>query len=54
MKNMLIVGASRGLGDALSRGLPQSGDTAWLVSSGKPPSLMQKAIIMPALADIWA
>ncbi|MEM1242504.1 MAG: SDR family oxidoreductase [Cyanobacteria bacterium P01_H01_bin.26] len=42
MKNMLIVGASRGLGDALSRGLPQGGDTAWLVSRGKPPSLTQQ------------
>ena len=42
MKNMLIVGASRGLGDAFSRGLPQSGDTAWLVSRDKPPSLMQR------------
>ena len=42
MKNMLIVGASRGLGDALSRGLPQDGDTAWLVSRGKPQSLMQQ------------
>ncbi|MBE9100290.1 SDR family NAD(P)-dependent oxidoreductase [Vacuolonema iberomarrocanum] len=41
MKNMLIVGASRGLGDALSRGLPESGDAAWLVSRGKPPSLAQ-------------
>ena len=42
MKNILIVGASRGLGDALSRGLPQSGDTAWLVSRGKPQSLTQQ------------
>ncbi|NER83536.1 MAG: SDR family oxidoreductase [Leptolyngbya sp. SIO1D8] len=42
MKNMLILGASRGLGDALSRGLPQDGDTAWLVSRGKPQNLMQQ------------
>ena len=42
MKNILIVGASRGLGDALSRGLPQIGDTAWLVSRGKPQSLTQQ------------
>lgn len=41
MKNMLIVGASRGLGDALSRGLPKSGDAAWLVSRSEPPSLAQ-------------
>ncbi|MEM0981058.1 MAG: SDR family NAD(P)-dependent oxidoreductase [Cyanobacteria bacterium P01_H01_bin.58] len=42
MRNMLIVGASRGLGDALSRGLPQSSNTAWLVSRRKPPSLAQQ------------
>jgi NAD(P)-dependent dehydrogenase (short-subunit alcohol dehydrogenase family) len=30
--NILITGASRGLGDAFSRGLGQPGDTLWLVS----------------------
>lgn len=49
MKNILIVGASRGLGDALSQGLPQTGDTAWLVSRGKPQSLMQQ----DAVNRIW-
>ncbi|PSB22752.1 short-chain dehydrogenase [filamentous cyanobacterium CCP1] len=49
MKNILIVGASRGLGDALSQGLPQAGDTAWLVSRGKPQSLMQQ----DAVNRIW-
>ncbi|WAL59874.1 SDR family NAD(P)-dependent oxidoreductase [Thermocoleostomius sinensis] len=49
MKNILILGASRGLGDALSRGLPQAGDTAWLVSRGKPQSLMQQ----DAVNRIW-
>jgi short-subunit dehydrogenase len=49
MKNILILGASRGLGDALSQGLPQAGDTAWLVSRGKPQSLMQQ----DAVNRIW-
>jgi short-subunit dehydrogenase len=34
--NLLIFGASRGLGAAFSVGLPQAGDTLWLVSRGKP------------------
>jgi NAD(P)-dependent dehydrogenase (short-subunit alcohol dehydrogenase family) len=37
--NVLITGASRGLGDALARGLPQFGDVAALVSRGRPESL---------------
>lgn len=37
--NILITGASRGLGDALSRGLGRTGDTLWLVSRNLPPSL---------------
>jgi NAD(P)-dependent dehydrogenase (short-subunit alcohol dehydrogenase family) len=37
--NTLITGASRGLGDAFSRGLGQPGDTLWLVSRKSPPSL---------------
>jgi NAD(P)-dependent dehydrogenase (short-subunit alcohol dehydrogenase family) len=37
--NLLITGASRGLGDALARGLPSAGDTAFLVSRNSPPSL---------------
>jgi short-subunit dehydrogenase len=34
--NFLIVGASRGLGAAFSLGLPQAGDTLWLLARGKP------------------
>jgi short-subunit dehydrogenase len=34
--NLLIFGASRGLGAAFSIGLPQAGDTLWLVARGKP------------------
>ena len=37
--NYLITGASRGLGDALARGLPSAGDTVYLVSRSAPPSL---------------
>lgn len=37
--NILITGASRGLGDAFSRGLGQLEDTLWLVSRNSPPSL---------------
>ena len=37
--NILITGASRGLGDAFSRGLGQSGDTLWLVSRNPCASL---------------
>lgn len=34
--NYLILGASRGLGDAYARHLLRAGDTAWLVSRGRP------------------
>jgi NAD(P)-dependent dehydrogenase (short-subunit alcohol dehydrogenase family) len=37
--NILITGASRGLGDAFSCGLGRAGDTLWLVSRKSPPSL---------------
>jgi NAD(P)-dependent dehydrogenase (short-subunit alcohol dehydrogenase family) len=38
MKHILILGASRGLGHAFNLGLPERGDTAWLVSR-TPPTL---------------
>jgi NAD(P)-dependent dehydrogenase (short-subunit alcohol dehydrogenase family) len=37
--NILITGASRGLGDAFSRRLGQPSDTLWLISRHSPPSL---------------
>jgi NAD(P)-dependent dehydrogenase (short-subunit alcohol dehydrogenase family) len=37
--NILITGASRGLGDAFSCGLGRAGDTLWLISRKTPPSL---------------
>ncbi len=40
--NILITGASRGLGDAFSRGLGRTGDSLWLVSRNSPASLSLK------------
>lgn len=37
--NLLITGGSRGLGHGFSLGVPNQGDTVWLVSRGRPPSL---------------
>lgn len=39
MTNILIFGASRGLGAAFSSGLPTRGDTVWLVSRNQPENL---------------
>jgi NAD(P)-dependent dehydrogenase (short-subunit alcohol dehydrogenase family) len=39
MSNFLIVGASRGLGLGFSIGLPDPGDTVFLVSRTRPPTL---------------
>lgn len=36
MSNILIFGGSRGLGAALSWGVPVRGDAVWLVSRGRP------------------
>jgi NAD(P)-dependent dehydrogenase (short-subunit alcohol dehydrogenase family) len=36
MANMLIIGASRGLGAAFSAGVASAGDTLWLVSRSRP------------------
>jgi short-subunit dehydrogenase len=36
VSNILIFGGSRGLGAALSGGVPVRGDKAWLVSRGRP------------------
>ena len=38
MTNVVVTGASRGLGLALTRGLIKSGDRAWLISRTEPPS----------------
>ncbi|RNB79553.1 SDR family oxidoreductase [Brevibacillus fluminis] len=39
MKNYLIFGASKGLGDAFVKGLPEAGDNVWIVSRSRPKSL---------------
>lgn len=39
MKNYLIFGASKGLGDAFVKGLPEKGDSVWIVSRSYPKSL---------------
>jgi short-subunit dehydrogenase len=40
--NFMILGASRGLGDAFVRGLPEEGDTVWMISRTRPDSLELK------------
>lgn len=39
MTHYFIAGASRGLGAAFAEGLPQPGDTVWLLSRGRPAGL---------------
>ncbi|MCH5583793.1 SDR family oxidoreductase [Shimazuella sp. AN120528] len=39
MKNFIILGASKGLGDAFVKGLPVKNDRVWIVSRSKPESL---------------
>ncbi|MGP4082584.1 SDR family oxidoreductase [Pseudalkalibacillus sp. R45] len=37
--NFVIIGASKGLGDAFVKGLPEKGDHVWIVSRSRPRSL---------------
>ncbi|OXM13316.1 SDR family NAD(P)-dependent oxidoreductase [Paenibacillus herberti] len=39
MKNFIIFGASKGLGEAFVKGLPETGDKVWMVSRSRPESL---------------
>ncbi len=39
VKNYIIFGASKGLGDAFVKGLPEPGDKVWIVSRSRPKSL---------------
>lgn len=39
MKNFIIFGASKGLGEAFVKGLPEKGDRVWVVSRTYPNSL---------------
>ncbi|SDC28271.1 Short-chain dehydrogenase [Paenibacillus sp. CF095] len=59
MKNIIIFGASKGLGDAFVRGVPQSGDKVWVVSRSKPESLsvedgVQRIWIQADLSELQA
>ncbi len=38
-RNIMVTGASRGIGAALAHGVPHPGDRAWLVSRGRPTVL---------------
>ncbi|WP_128104552.1 SDR family oxidoreductase [Paenibacillus sp. DCT19] len=56
MKSYLVFGASKGLGDAFVRGVPQEGDKVWVVSRSKPKSLnlndgVERVWIQADLAD---
>jgi short-subunit dehydrogenase len=42
MSNIVIFGASRGLGAAIAKGLPTPADKVWLVSRGKPDYLSEE------------
>ncbi|MGO4696854.1 SDR family NAD(P)-dependent oxidoreductase [Paenibacillus sp. 2TAB26] len=39
MKNFIIFGASKGLGEAFVKGLPEAGDNVWIVSRSCPNGL---------------
>lgn len=39
MKKYIIFGASKGLGDAFVKGVPEQGDVVWIVSRSKPASM---------------
>ncbi|MGG4399415.1 SDR family NAD(P)-dependent oxidoreductase [Paenibacillus amylolyticus] len=59
MKNIIVFGASKGLGDAFVRGIPQSGDKVWVVSRSKPESLsvedgVQRIWIQADLSELQA
>ncbi|WP_145332358.1 SDR family oxidoreductase [Paenibacillus xylanexedens] len=59
MKNYIVFGASKGLGDAFVRGVPQAGDKVWVVSRSKPESLqledgVQRVWIQADLSELQA
>ncbi|MFM9279619.1 SDR family NAD(P)-dependent oxidoreductase [Paenibacillus jiagnxiensis] len=39
MRNFIIFGASKGLGEAFVKGLPEAGDHVWIVSRSRPETL---------------
>lgn len=59
MKNLIIFGASKGLGEAFVQGLPDEGDRVWMVSRSRPNGLnledgVQKCWIEADLAQFDA
>ena len=59
MKKYIVFGASKGLGDAFVRGVPQAGDKVWIVSRSEPESLqlkdgVQRFWIQTDLSDLHA
>lgn len=59
MKNYLVFGASKGLGDAFVRGVPEQGDKVWVVSRTKPDNLklddgIERVWIQADLSDLHA
>lgn len=59
MKNYLVFGASKGLGDAFVRGVPEVGDKVWVVSRSQPDNLslqdgIERIWIQADLADLAA
>ncbi|MGC5773963.1 SDR family NAD(P)-dependent oxidoreductase [Paenibacillus pabuli] len=59
MKNYLVFGASKGLGDAFVRGVPEQGDKVWVVSRTKPDNLklsdgVERIWIQADLSDLHA
>ncbi|TKH43911.1 short-chain dehydrogenase [Paenibacillus terrae] len=59
MKTYLVFGASKGLGDAFVRGVPQQGDKVWVVSRTKPDNLklndgVERIWIQADLSDLNA
>lgn len=59
MKNYLVFGASKGLGDAFVRGVPEQGDKVWVVSRTKPDNLklddgIDRVWIQADLSDLHA
>ncbi|WP_145323498.1 SDR family NAD(P)-dependent oxidoreductase [Paenibacillus xylanexedens] len=59
MKSYLVFGASKGLGDAFVRGVPEQGDKVWVVSRSRPESLdlsdgVQRIWIQADLSELSA
>lgn len=59
MKKYLVFGASKGLGDAFVRGVPEQGDKVWVVSRTKPDNLklsdgVERIWIQADLSDLHA